>query len=1169
MEISEYCREHRSSNAEPDEWFQNLSLMMLSFAACTFDKLSRLQLCPVESQTQYACWLNSRLDEYLNSAGPGASLDLLNSARLENLCQRFLADSKRGNLSARTGEQLFNILIGEVDALDFIFEDEAFVGEYYHEVNQTGKAFDMLSAYLDAKAHRDPELKYLEIGAGTGATTDEVLGTIARPEVAPRYSEFYYTDISPYFISHATEKYARYPRMKYSVLNIGEDPLDQGFDEEGYDIIIAANVLHATKNLGETLANTRKLLKPNGQLIMMEMTTPLKIHTGFVFGLLPGWWLSSEEYRRDGAVIAEEQWHSILKQHGFSGSDHIFRDWESDYCHGWSIIVTSKTTPDAPVLENGLRNKYRMLTFVVDMKSSMQRQVGQCLQRDFEYAGVATDLMSLEGLYLSSDLSERDVVLLCGLDECLLYEMQEPVFQALQKILTSSRSVIWVNNTGLAHDGAPYWAMTDGLARVCRNVDLSISVATLALEWSTCEDLEKAVGRIAKFIHEIHKDSPTETMDLEWMEVKEWIEDDAAYTNLEPDDIEVRIQAIGVNFKECLTLLGRINTDRLGSEAAGYVHRIGANVQNFKVGDRVVVGTPDSYQTFVRVKEAVRLPDTISFVEAASIPTAFCTAYVSLIRTARLQKGETILIHAAAGGTGQAAVQLAQNIGADVFVTVGSQAKKKPVIEQYNIPEDHIFYSHDSSFADGIKRMTKGRGVDVILNSLSGKLLVASWESIAPFGRFVEIGRKDIDTRGHLPIYPLIKNASFAGVDLGAYIVGEAAKKGTEQLQEVFQMLKDKVIRPPYPLSKYPISQAEDAFRLLQSGKGSGKIVLEISDEAVIPIRESANGEYRFRADATYIVAGAFGGIGRQITRWMAHRGAQNLLLLSRSTLDQNTEARRMISKLKALGVYVRHASCDISELTSLDCALQTAMKTMPPIKGCFQAAMVLNDRPFSTMQYTKWNATIRPKVQGSWNLHKTLPNQMDFFVMLSSVTGIVGNPGQSNYAAGNTFQDALARYRVARGEKATALDLGIILGGGFVAENKDIYDRLGVEVPLALQRSLFRAIHQVDFTQGGSNAMVSSSQDIVTLFQQSASLQEARSIVAEALKVKVSRLLGIDVEGRTVGDRMQSFGIDSLVALELRNWISKELRADIAVFEILGDAKLSDIGKTVSVSMM
>jgi hypothetical protein len=267
-------------------------------------------------------------------------------------------------------------------------------------------------------------------------------------------------------------------------------------------------------------------------------------------------------------------------------------------------------------------------------------------------------------------------------------------------------------------------------------------------------------------------------------------------------------------------------------------------------------------------------------------------------------------------------------------------------------------------------------------------------------------------------------------------------------------------------------------------------------------------------------------------------------------------------------------------------------------------------------MQFEEWASTIRPKVEGSWNLHKTMPAKMDFFVMLSSATGIVGNPGQGNYAAGNTFQDALARYRVGRGEKATALDLGVVLGEGFVAENKEIHDKLvrlntmdtisqkqlfamldyachpdtsyetddsshiisglmvpsqllnqGVELPFALNRSLFRGMHQIPFVASGAtpDPDLLSRTDTETLFKDASSLQEAGIVAAEALKGKMLKVLGLGEEERTVGDRMASFGVDSLVVLEIRKWISRELRADIATFEILGEGTVSDIGLSIA----
>lgn len=317
----------------------------------------------------------------------------------------------------------------------------------------------------------------------------------------------------------------------------------------------------------------------------------------------------------------------------------------------------------------------------------------------------------------------------------------------------------------------------------------------------------------------------------------EFVEDTCCEESLAPDEMEVDIQAIGVNFKECLTVLGRVNSDKLGSECAGIIISVGAECSQFQKGDRVAVGHLDCYRTRIRVKEgqAVKISDSMSFVEAASIPTAFCTAFFSLIEVARLQKEESVLIHAGSGGTGQAAIQVAANIGAEIFTTVSSMQKKRLLMEIYNLDEDHIFYSRDTSFADGIKRMTGGRGVDVVLNSLSGDGLTASWECVAPFGRFLEIGRRDIDSRGQLPMAPFIKNLSFISVDLASVL--ELRKTvGRRILQRAMSLFEAQKLHPPHPLHTYQLQDIEKAFRFLQSGKNSGKTVLEVNKSAKLPV---------------------------------------------------------------------------------------------------------------------------------------------------------------------------------------------------------------------------------------------------------------------------------------------------------------------------------------------
>ncbi|KAL8640877.1 MAG: hypothetical protein Q9226_008697 [Calogaya cf. arnoldii] len=675
----------------------------------------------------------------------------------------------------------------------------------------------------------------------------------------------------------------------------------------------------------------------------------------------------------------------------------------------------------------------------------------------------------------------------------------------------------------------------------------------------------------------------------------EFVEDTSHETALASDNIEVDILAIGVNFKECLIALGRVKSERLGSEFAGVVRSVGATCSQFRPGDRVAVCDLDCYRTRIRIKEdqAVKIPDSMSFVEAASIPTAFTTAYYSLIDVARLQKNESVLIHAASGGTGQAAIQIAALTGAEIFATVGSLRRKKLLIEIYNIEDDHIFYSRDTSFANGIKRCT------------------------AAFGRFVEIGRRDINARGSLPIAPFIKNLSFFGVDL-AGIAEERTVVGKRILQTIMAMFETQKLQVPYPLQTYQLQDVEKAFRFIQSGKSSGKIVLEVAKSENLPVVESTKSDFTLDENATYLIAGGLGGLGRCIARWLIHRGAKNLLLLSRSGPSDNEEAMKLLKELQGNGVRVETPKCDIADIRALQDVLQQQSSNMPPIKGCFQASMALRDSTFATMSHNEWTESLAPKVQGSWNLHSALPSGLDFFILLSSVCGIFSNSGQSNYAAGNTFQDALARFRISHGEKATALDLGIILSEGFVAENKHIMDHLmrlslllpisldelfalfdlycnpdrelkeptaysqlitglklpadqkaeGRDVLVAMQQPMFRHMHEIASTTSlnPSNEKERRVQnDLRTQFSQATSQENAAVFVSEALRNKMSRILGVGLDEIQLDSRVESYGVDSLVAVELRNWLANEVGADIAVFELLGSATLRNVGTVVA----
>lgn len=883
-ELQRYCKTAGELEAEPVDLYMNLDLMVLVFGMKAMQQLQDQNRAPVPSMQRYASWLERRLGEETSTATNAKlrQIEVLmeDPKSLDSLCER-LGTNKKRELYEKVGRNLPKALTGDIDPLDLVAGDESLLFAFYEEINTSSQAFNALARYLDLMTHKNPSLKFLEIGAGTGATTAKVLDTLADPPHIFRYEKYVYTDISPSFLGRAQERLSRQERIEYRVLNIEDDLRSQGFGEEKFDVVIASNVLHATRVLDVTVQNARELLKPGGKLILVEMTVPNKIRSGFAFGLLPGWWLSLEDYRQESPCILEPQWHKVLTGNGFSGTDLVFRDFSLDECHTWSLMISTA------VPETLVTAPRPSISIILDKESHSQQVVAKELKSLLHSSDVPVGMLTLEEASSTQGQSTKHYIMLLELGDPLLYDLQPNALTALQLLLTSAGSLLWVTRGGGRLPPSPHYGMVQGLCRVSLQENHNVSLVTLALEVSPHSSPGQYAAQIFKVSMMTASGLSTGEFEPEYLVIDgllyinrvvpaknlndhvlsrtsksicfqafgagpplklnirspglldslEFVEDESFDKPILPSEVEVEVRAIGVNFKECLTVLGRVDSDSLGSECAGTITRLGEDCRHFQIGDRVVICSPNTYQSFVRVNAAkvVKIPDKMSFTEAAAIPVTFCTAYYSLCEVARLQKGETILIHAGAGGTGQAAIQVATYIGAEIFATVGSLAKKRLLMNVYQLPEDHIFYSRDTSFADGISRMTQGRGVDVVLNSLSGDALVASWESIASYGRFVEIGRKDIDSRGLLPMYPFIKNASFTGVDLVA-IADERTTLGRIMLQKIMDLIEAGHYRPAYPLHVYQLPDIEKAFRFLQGGQSSGKIVLTVDKTAVVPV---------------------------------------------------------------------------------------------------------------------------------------------------------------------------------------------------------------------------------------------------------------------------------------------------------------------------------------------
>jgi len=503
-------------------------------------------------------------------------------------------------------------------------------------------------------------------------------------------------------------------------------------------------------------------------------------------------------------------------------------------------------------------------------------------------------------------------------------------------------------------------------------------------------------------------------------------------------EVEIAVETAALNFLDVLLALGLLPDDstdiverepRLGLECAGRVTAIGEGVTDLAVGDEVValgIGAMASHVVTSRHLVAAK-PAFLTWTDAGALPVVFVTAYLALARVAQLQKGERVLIHAGAGGVGMAAIQWAKHIGAEIFATAGSPEKRELL---RSLGVHHALDSRSLSFVEEIRRITKGEGVDVVLNSLSGEFIPASFGLLRDYGRFVEIGKRDYYEDRALGLRPFLKNLSYTLVDLRGMML-KRPERVAALLQEVLELFRGGVFKP-LPAQAFPVSSAVDAFTSMAQAKHVGKLVLSLQDSAATLIPHRPNEKITVRSDASYWITGGHGGLGLSLAQWMVEQGARNLVLIGRNA--PSTDAAQVIESMRQGGANVLSISADVSRLNDVQNIL-TQTHSMPTVRGIVHAAAVLEDHTLTELNLDHIAKVFAPKVRGAWNLHvATRGIPMDFFVLYSSVAASLGSPGQSNYAAANACLDTLAHARRLEGLPGVSIQWGPFSDVGMAA---------------------------------------------------------------------------------------------------------------------------------------
>ena len=511
--------------------------------------------------------------------------------------------------------------------------------------------------------------------------------------------------------------------------------------------------------------------------------------------------------------------------------------------------------------------------------------------------------------------------------------------------------------------------------------------------------------------------------------------------DLGANQIEIEVSASALNFKDVMKATGLFparlleenlwSHETLGMECSGRVVRVGSKVEHVRVGDDVLALSPRTFASHTVTHGALVVPNPgLTPTQAAGIPVAFLTASMGLEEMARLQPGERVLIHAASGGVGQAAIQIALEIGAEVYATAGSEAKRQLVRD---LGVKHVFDSRSLRFAQEIREQTGGRGVDVVLNSLAGDAITQSLSILSDYGRFIEIGKMDLDKDFQLGLRPFTRCLSFHAIDLDRMLAQRVELCG-RILRSIRDRIQSGTLRA-LPVSVYPAANAADAFYDMASAKHTGKLVVEITGSQVAV---EASRQTTFRSDASYLITGGLGGFGLQLARWLAARGAGHLVLLGRRGMD-TPGAAQAIASLQALGADVQVEACDVADADLVRQVLEK-IPAARPLRGVFHAAAVLDDALLKNLDLARYHKTFGPKAAGAWHLHQqTLGYSLDHFMCFSSMASVLGNQGSANYCAANAFVDALAHHRRSRGLPALTVNWGVIADVGMAAD-EDFY---------------------------------------------------------------------------------------------------------------------------------
>ncbi|KAF9696901.1 hypothetical protein EKO04_005128 [Ascochyta lentis] len=1089
---------------------------------------------------------------------------------------------------------------------------------------------------LDLAAHKVPDLKVLEFGTN-GESADPLWLSNGRYSHSVRAAcgEYHFASDSASAVLAVEQRISKLSlgNARSSLLNLLSRASRPPPDVSKYDLVLVKFPLHGNESSLETLLNNvHALLVKGGSMIWYDKT---QSH-------------ASESRIVNGESISNL--HLVLESVGFT---------KVRYSSGGCIVAEAILEQDFEQLQirkEPIDNNIALLRFFANESHVIAGIIDQLQAKNWKVNRLSSnhDIESLP--------PRSTVLVLEEISHPLFFNMSEEQWSTLQQLVQKECSLLWVTRGSQMEVTTPENSICHGMFRSIRAEVPMMHVTTLDVDPAALEDsatYSTAIDEVLQRVHEskasgsnsieeefaerggllyvsrIKRDemvnrfkdeedagcAPLVMRDLHACErpihlVTErsgdlgallFVESEHADT-LDPDDVEVEVHAIGCNSNDLDIAMGTSleASSQLGSEAAGIITRIGTAVDNRHVGQRVAFLRRGCFanRTIVSAHATLPLPGAINFTGAATLPVAFATAIHGLCNLARVKRNQRVLIDFEIGSMAFAFIQICQYLDCEVFVVAHDQDYQQVLINEHGIDEVSIHLSPESNFSVKLGPCPDKYGVDVIVQqSAGGTSQRGYWRYLAPGGAVIRVQIATSRNEQALPMEPSTNNYSSHNVDATTLPMTTVS----HIFSKLVRLIKDGFVKP-LPLHHiFRPNDASSALKLLQSRTYTGKIVISHDSQNVVsvPTRPRARAaKSLLNPDYAYLLVGGLKGICGTLAIHLVSQGAKHIAIMSRSGY-QDDASKRAIANIEALGCSIDLLRGDV---TSLEDVKNCFQKISSPVGGIVQGAAVFRDCTFESMSHADYHAVIACKVQGTLNLHTiSLETQepIEFFTMLSSISGVVGTKGQANYAGANAFQDAFASYRRKLGLPAISIDLGPVRDVGIMQGNEDLQRRFddntwvqinesvlrqifdygllqqaadpqerlntaseaqmitGLAIPQPddselLTHARFRGLRAARGKDGPGLAAVAGAggdADLQALFLLTQSADPSKAAILSATvavignRLKKQLRLTEDVEPTR---QLLQYGMDSLAAVDFRNWVRMMLKVELTTLDIV-----------------